>query len=79
MYKWKLVFILNSGKVLEAMYKGEESYSSDVAEKVLSGDLNSFSGYAGEDETHNLYVKTGDISALDISIWKEDKERENNG
>ena len=67
MYKWKLDFILKSGKELTVYYRGAESTSSDVARKMLTGNENSLNGFANEDETKNIFVKVGEIAAASIS------------
>lgn len=69
MYKWRIEFVLNSGKVLVGMLRGSEDNSNDVAKKILEGQPNEFIGIAGIDETHNLLVKKGEIVAVDISVY----------
>lgn len=67
MYKWKLEFILKSGKELTVYYKGYENNSTAVANKLLAGNENNMNGFNNEDETKNVFVKIGEIAAASIS------------
>lgn len=67
MYKWKIEITLKSGKELTVYYKGNENNSSAVAEKMLTGDLNSLMGFGNEDGTKNIFIKLGEIIVASIS------------
>lgn len=67
MYKWKIEFILKSGKELTVYYKGYENNSTAVANKLLTGNENNMNGFGNEDETKNVFVKIGEVAAASIS------------
>ena len=67
MYKWKIEFILKSGKELTIYYKGYENNSSAVANKLLTGNENTINGFGNEDGTKNIFVKIGEVAAASIS------------
>lgn len=67
MYKWKIQFILKSGKELTVYYKGNENSSGMVASKMLTGNENTINGFSNEDETQNIFVKIGEIASASIS------------
>ena len=70
MYKWKLKFILKSGKELTAYYNGTEASSFEVIEKILLvgvGDNNTFNSFSNKDKTENIFVKIGEIASVSIS------------
>ncbi len=72
MYRWKLVFTLDNGKVIEGIYEGKEYNSGDVA-KVVFGKCsreNSYFGFGDMTRTHNIYVHLGNVVVLDISEYK---------
>lgn len=68
MYKWKIEFILKSGKELTGYYEGVESNTVDVAEKMLTGDKNSLSAFNDKDKTKQIFVKIDEIASASISI-----------
>lgn len=67
MYKWKIEFILRSGKELIAYYEGAESKSLDVAGKMLTGETNMLKGLNSKDNTKHIFVRVGDIASASIS------------
>ena len=67
MYKWKIEFILNSGKELTVYYAGSENNSTDVAKKMLTGNENTINGFSNEDGTKNIFVNIGEVAAASIS------------
>lgn len=67
MYKWKLEFILKSGKELTVYYSGAENSSLAVATKLLTGNENTMNGFLNEAGTKNIFVKIGEIAAASIS------------
>lgn len=67
MYKWKIEFILKSGKELTVYYAGNENNSGDVAKKMLAGSENTINGFYNEDGTKNIFVKLGEIATASIS------------
>ena len=69
-YYWAVKFYMKNGDVFQGMYVGPETSSGDVANKVLSGNDSTFSGLFGKDENHNLFVRVGEIQAIDISLIK---------
>ena len=68
MYKWKIEFVLKSGKELTAYYKGTEDNTTDVANKILTGDDNSMNGFSDKDKTKHIFIKIGEIASASISI-----------
>ena len=66
MYEWKIDIILKSGKELTVYYRGYENSSGKVAEKTLTGDLNSLNGFSNKDRTKNILVKISEIAAASI-------------
>ena len=70
MYEWRIDYWLESGAHLVGKFVGPENNSTEVANKILAGNPNTFFGLYGDDEKHNLLVKKGAISACDISPWK---------
>lgn len=68
MYTWKITFHMKNGGIFEGYYRGPENNSADVAQKVCTGRPDDFTGLFGENDSHNLYVKLGEIQAYDISI-----------
>lgn len=68
MYKWKIEFILKSGKELTVYYKGSENTSGAVADKILTGNENALNGFNNEDNTKNIFVKIGEIASASISV-----------
>ena len=67
MNKWKIEFILKSGKEVTVYYKGYESNSTEVANKMLTGNENAMNGFSNEDGTKNVFVKIGEVAAASIS------------
>ena len=68
MYKWKLEFILKSGKEITVYYEGDENNSDAVAKKMLVGNENIINGFGSKDGTKNIFVKIGEIASASISI-----------
>ena len=68
MYKWKIKFILKSGKELTVYYEGAENSSHAVAEKTLTGNDNELNGFSNEYGTENIFVKIGEIASASISV-----------
>lgn len=68
MYKWKIEFVLRSGKELTAYYRGYENNSSAVAEKMLTGNENKMNGFINEDASKNIFIKIGEIASASISM-----------
>lgn len=68
MYKWKIEFILKSGKELTGYYEGVESNTSDVARKMLTGDKNSLNGFSDKDKTKHIFIKIDEVASASISI-----------
>ena len=66
-YFWTVVFHMKNGDVIHGLYIGSENSSSDIANKLLKGNENTFNGLFGKDENHNLSVRLGEIQAIDIS------------
>lgn len=67
MKKWKIEFILKSGKEVTVYYQGYESNSTDVANKMLTGNENTMNGFSNEDGTKNVFVKIGEVATASIS------------
>lgn len=67
MYKWKIELILKSGKELTVYYRGSEKNSTAVAERMLTGDVNTMNGFHNEDGDKHILVKVGEIAAASIS------------
>ena len=67
MYKWKLVFTLNSGKTFEVLTECDKKNSDAVAHDILDGEINQYIGLLAKGAiTSNFFVKRGEIAALDI-------------
>lgn len=72
MNKWRIDIILKSGEKISGRYDGPETESSSVARLLINGtDLNSFFGISDITKTHNLIIRAGDVSVMDISIFKD--------
>lgn len=67
MYKWKIEFILKSGKELTVYHEGNENNSLDVARKILIGDMNALNGFNNKNNTESIYVRIGEIASASIS------------
>lgn len=67
MYKWKIQFILKSGKELTVYYEGNENSSGGVAKKMLTGDMNTLNGFMNKDDTENIFVRIGEVASASIS------------
>ena len=67
MYKWTIKVILKCGKELNIYYAGNEKSSQAVADIVLNGDINTFNAFRSIDDSANIFIKVGEISALSIS------------
>lgn len=67
MYSWKIELILNSGKELTVYYRGYENNSEAVANKMLTGNLNTINGFSNDDETKSIFVRIGEIASASIS------------
>jgi hypothetical protein len=48
-------------------YKGYESNSTEVANKMLTGNENTMNGFSNEDGTKNVFVKIGEVATASIS------------
>jgi len=68
MYNWKIELILHSGKELTVYYSGCENNSSAVANKLLSGNINTMNSFSNLDKTKEIFVKIGEIAAASISV-----------
>ena len=67
MYKWTIKVIFKCGKELNIYYVGDEKSSQAVADIVLNGDINTFNAFRSIDDSANIFIKVGEISALSIS------------
>ena len=67
MNAWKIEFILKSGKEVTVYYKGYESNSTEIANKMLTGNENTMNGFSNEDGTKNVFVKIGEVATASIS------------
>lgn len=67
MYKWKIEFILNSGKELTVYYEGTENNTMDVAKKMLAGDKNTLNAFNNKDKTKHIFVRVGEIASASVS------------
>ena len=76
MYKWNVLFYLNSGREVEGVYEGDETDSLEVIDKLINGDGKpcSFTGVNTDtSKSAQVFVKVDDISALFISAYENDK------
>lgn len=76
MYKWNVLFYLNSGREVEGVYEGDETDSLEVIDKLINGDGKpcSFTGVNTDTpKSAQVFVKVDDISALFISAYENDK------
>jgi hypothetical protein len=67
MYRWKLEFVLKSGKEITVYCECDTQNSGEIANEILRHKDNSFSGFNNEDKTKNIFVKTGEIASISIS------------
>lgn len=67
MYRWKIEFILKSGKELTVYCECDIGNSGDVANEILHYKDNNFNGFNNEDKTKNIFVKVGEIASVSIS------------
>lgn len=70
MYTWKIEIVLRSGKEITVYYKGDESSSLDVANKMLIGNENAINGFGDKDHTKHIFVRIGEIASASISEAK---------
>jgi hypothetical protein len=66
--------MLSNGHAVEGIYRGEENNSFDVIKNLLEGKQEyEFVPLFGKDEDSQLFIKAGDISAVEIFEKKEEK------
>lgn len=70
MYKWKIDIILNCGKAISGLMICDDDNSDEVAKKILVGNLYEYIGIGDENNEANLFIKRGDISAAQISVFE---------
>lgn len=72
-YSWTVIFYMKNGDVIHGLYIGSEKSSNDVANNLLKGkgNDNTFNGLFGKDKNHNLFVRVGEVQAIDISPIKK--------
>lgn len=70
MYTWKIEIVLRSGKEITVYYKGDESSSLDVANKMLTGNENALNGFSDKDHIKHIFVRIGEIASASISEAK---------
>lgn len=68
MLKWTVKFFMKNGDVIQGLYVGPEAETMAVARKLICGNLNNFVDLYGEDTSHHLFVKLGEIQAADITL-----------
>lgn len=72
-YSWVIQFMLSNGQVMQGVYHGEENNSYDVIKNLLEGKQEyEFVPLFGKDEDSQLFIKAGDISAVEIFEKKEE-------
>lgn len=64
---WKIKFVLKSGREIVVKYYGNEKTCNEVADKILSVNENSFSGFNSEDDTGNVLIKMREIESITIN------------
>lgn len=69
MNRWRLIFTLKSGSIIEGLHKGSETNSDDIANKYLAGEPNTFNSMYDSTEKHAIFVNNAEVAALDISVW----------
>lgn len=73
MNKWCIHIFLNSGQELVGRYDCVESNSEEVIDMLFNGNSdNDFVALYDVTKTHILNVRVRDISAIDISVFKEE-------
>lgn len=67
-YKWRVDIMLNGrNDILKCVWSGSETNSTDVATRILTQrQPQDFVGMYGLSENHNVFVRVGEIVALDI-------------
>lgn len=69
MNKWKIDCLMKNGELVLGIYVGPETKVEDVATLCLKGHMNSFVPLIGKTSKHMLYIRIGDISAAEISVY----------
>ena len=72
MYKWRIVFMFNNGKVIEGIHKSEEHNSGNVLREILGNGAKerTFFGLTDKQNKHNIIVCLENVDAIDISEYK---------
>ena len=69
MYKWKIEFILKSGKELTAFYENDKDGSFEVGKELLYGKDNEVIGCLNdENKTKQIFIKQSEIASMTVSI-----------
>lgn len=69
MYKWKLDFILKSGKELTAFYENDKDGSLNVGKELLEGEDDVIIGSLNDrNKTQQIFIRRGDIASMAVSI-----------
>lgn len=69
MYKWKIEFILKSGKELTAFYENDKDGSFEVGKELLNGKDNDIIGcFNDENKTKQFFIKRSEIASMIVSM-----------
>lgn len=69
MYKWKLDFILKSGKELTAFYENDKDGSFEVGKALLYGTDSGIIGCLNnENKTKHIFIKQSEIASMTVSM-----------
>lgn len=69
MYKWKIEFILKSGKELTAFYENDKDSSFEVGKRLLYGNDNEIIGCLNdENKTKQIFVKRNEVASMMVSM-----------
>ena len=73
MYKWNIDIVLKSGHILNCEYVGPENKSDDVVRNLFHGKApTDWIGLAANNHTHQIFVASGEMAAIDIYEGKGD-------
>ncbi len=67
LYTWKIKIYLKNGETIFGLYRSNDQNSSEVANKLLSGNDFTFNAILNQDGAGQLCFRLRDVSAMEIS------------
>lgn len=67
LYTWKIKIYLSNGEIVFGLYKCDYKNSSEVANKLLSGNDFTFNAILNQDGGGQLCFRLRDVSAMEIN------------